>query len=364
MDWKLDGTQEHGLYPIIPKTAAWYLDKSRVHPVLKIRRRQVPLAPAFAVTAHSSQGQTFHQGCIVDLCIGKGANPPSSYVGLTRVKTREDLIVYRPFPREVFCRGQRRGPLVLLRHLRGEHVDWQEIEAEYTPQRRCTNCNFTLFKTQYQVGQWNRQDQKSVCQDCVNQKKSEGTPYQCNICERWKAEHCFSPKSLHSKCLQTRVCTACIEKRLCKGACGLFLEEHDFTVVEWRHASEANPAKGKCKRCMTRNKQVRFCSQCKEYKRREQFASEHQWRSETDETRVCQGCHKGQVVGVWTCVACKKSKHKEQFADWLAGRKRQVKHRTSRCNTCVQDQQRDKRKIAIDSVRMVRRRTKDADAHG
>ncbi len=53
--WALE---EEGLYPIKPKRGAWFLDKGRKHPVLKISRQQLPLAPAFAMTAHAAQGQT------------------------------------------------------------------------------------------------------------------------------------------------------------------------------------------------------------------------------------------------------------------------------------------------------------------
>ena len=83
VDWKLPGLEENGLYPIVPKKSAWFLDKGRMHPILKIRRRQLPLAPAFAMTSHASQGQTFQKGAIVDLCIGKGTNPLGSYVAIT-----------------------------------------------------------------------------------------------------------------------------------------------------------------------------------------------------------------------------------------------------------------------------------------
>ena len=57
-EWKLEGTDEYGLYPIVAKSSSWFLDKGRNHPVLKITRRQFPLAPAFAITSHAAQGQT------------------------------------------------------------------------------------------------------------------------------------------------------------------------------------------------------------------------------------------------------------------------------------------------------------------
>ena len=102
VDWCLPGL-EPGIYPITPKNGTWFLDKGRKQPVLKITRRQIPLAPAFAMTAHAAQGQTLTGGAIVDLCIGKGSNPLGSYVAMTRVKRGEDMLIYRPFPRDFFC---------------------------------------------------------------------------------------------------------------------------------------------------------------------------------------------------------------------------------------------------------------------
>ena len=96
--WQIDGVKKRGVYPIVPKSKDWFLDKGREYPQLKIHRRQLPLAPAFGMTAHSAQGQTFSGGAIVDLCIGGSSSTMSSYVALTRVERREDLIILRPFP--------------------------------------------------------------------------------------------------------------------------------------------------------------------------------------------------------------------------------------------------------------------------
>ena len=124
VQWKLDGLkgEEYGLYPIVPKRASWFLDKGRLHPVLKIRRYQLPLAPAFALTSHAAQGQTLKKGAIVDLCIGKGTNPLGSYVAMTRVTHRGKLLIYRPFQHELFAQGEKEGPRLLLQHLRGEKL--------------------------------------------------------------------------------------------------------------------------------------------------------------------------------------------------------------------------------------------------
>ena len=53
-DWTLDGMPEAGLYPIVPVKRDWFLDKGRLHPQVKIRREQLPLMPAVAMTAHAA----------------------------------------------------------------------------------------------------------------------------------------------------------------------------------------------------------------------------------------------------------------------------------------------------------------------
>ena len=104
----------------------WALDKNRPVPRLKIDRWQLPLSPAFAMTAHASQGQTL-EAAIVDACIGKEANPVSSYVALTRVKSRRDMLIYRPFPREIFCSKRLLTPEILIKHLKKETINWSAL---------------------------------------------------------------------------------------------------------------------------------------------------------------------------------------------------------------------------------------------
>ena len=83
--WTLAPLKEPGLYPIKPKRATWFIDKGRQKPILAVQRQQLPVAPAFALTSHAAQGQTF-LAAIVDLQIGRGTSPIGSYVDITRVK--------------------------------------------------------------------------------------------------------------------------------------------------------------------------------------------------------------------------------------------------------------------------------------
>ena len=127
LKWKLQGAPAPGVYLVVPVKRDWFLDKGRLHLQLKIGRRQFPLMPAFAMTAHASQGQTFSRGAIVDLTIGGNASTMSCYVALTRVERREDLLIVRPFPKELFDKGQTPGvrtsiaSLARRRHLLERH---------------------------------------------------------------------------------------------------------------------------------------------------------------------------------------------------------------------------------------------------
>ena len=63
---------------------------------ITIRRTQVPIIPAFAMTAHRAQGQTL-PNVIVDLQSCQGSESP--YVMLSRVTSLQGLLILRPFAR-------------------------------------------------------------------------------------------------------------------------------------------------------------------------------------------------------------------------------------------------------------------------
>ena len=76
--------------------------ENREHPKLWIKRYQLPLAPAYAITAHNSQGQTL-RAAILDLQLGRGVSTIASYVSMTRIRSRHDLIIFRNFDRFCMC---------------------------------------------------------------------------------------------------------------------------------------------------------------------------------------------------------------------------------------------------------------------
>ena len=102
------------------------------------------------MTAHAAQGQTFKNGVIVDLNIGGSSSTMASYVALTRVQSRDDLLIYRPSLLNLFNKGQTPGMDLLLRVWRGETIDWVGIERGFMPSRACSTCAFTKKKTHSQ----------------------------------------------------------------------------------------------------------------------------------------------------------------------------------------------------------------------
>ena len=161
--------QEPGVYPIRPCARSWFLDAKRKKPQLRFTRFQVPLAPAYSITAHGSQGQTL-RAAILDLHVGRGVSAIASYVAMTRIKTRHDLLIFRNFDREIFNAGEPEGPSLLLRCLRGEPVDWKAIEDKHTPKTRCHGpCLEVRFKEDFSVFEWRRKEDP-CCKTCIERR--------------------------------------------------------------------------------------------------------------------------------------------------------------------------------------------------
>ena len=203
-EWHIKGMEKPGLYPMRPSRQQWFLDKNRKKPVLSVHRRQLPLAPAFAMTAHAAQGQTL-PAAIVDLQLGRGVSVIASYVALTRVRHRRDLLIYRPFDFDIFTQGPPEGPELLLRHLRGEDLDWSELDAKHTPTTICTGCDKTKFKDEFHFRQWHRKE-KRYCRICEEEREKE-LLWQCARCLQWMEELRFAPSQMEKK--DARWCRKC-----------------------------------------------------------------------------------------------------------------------------------------------------------
>ena len=75
--------------------------KSNRQAVLSIKRRALPLVPAYCITTHKSQGQTLNK-VVVDLKLPNETDDIAAiYVPLSRVKRLADLIILRHFDYKV-----------------------------------------------------------------------------------------------------------------------------------------------------------------------------------------------------------------------------------------------------------------------
>ncbi|CAE7421289.1 pfh1, partial [Symbiodinium sp. CCMP2456] len=199
-DWILPGSKEPGLYPILPTSRTWKLDKGHKNAVLKVSRTQIPLIPAFAITAHASQGKTL-TAVMLDLNVDSKTHAAYGTVVASRVRSRFDLLILRPFPLWLFQRGAAEGPALLLRKLRGEDIDWQAMQDARWPRARCQECrelkSWDLFAhAQWELVRANRggkcltdAETKRQCSAC----RLGTTQLNCTTCRERKPDADFTP---------------------------------------------------------------------------------------------------------------------------------------------------------------------------
>ena len=204
--WHLTGLPEANVYPVATCKRVWFLDWQKKYPQLRVWRTQFPLAPGFAITAHVAQGQTVSEGVTTDRNIGLSGNPFTAYVAFTRVQGRDKILLFRPFDAKIFQRGVGLGRELLLRVRRGESVNWRALLETYCEERGCCICRERKQKDAYTRGQWKRNDDERVCRECVQDKATSGTPWQCNNCKVWHAEANFPKKYHRPQCTYNRVC--------------------------------------------------------------------------------------------------------------------------------------------------------------
>ena len=81
-------------FPILPDVTEIKFEHSASHKRCVIKRKQVPIEPGFAITAHKAQGQTMDK-VIVDIAGCTGTEQP--YVMVSRATSMEGLVVLRDF---------------------------------------------------------------------------------------------------------------------------------------------------------------------------------------------------------------------------------------------------------------------------
>ena len=277
--WKLDGMSEAGLYPVRPIKKSWFLDPNRPHPQLRIKRQQLPLAPAFAITTHAAQGQTL-DAAIVDLNFGRESNPRTGYVAITRVRSREDILIFRPFPRELFTRGAPEGPTLLLQKLRGERIDWEDVVARLLRKPgqagkrvRCNGCSLLVEPNQLATGQ---PGMGKFCEACAS------TRVTCALCAEEKTRADF-PREVGGPDGQA----TCWDCRTEEGsACQNMLQRREYSPEELAKPRTTR----RCRTCAAQEKQngkkIR-CNGCKQLLDPTQLVSEQQCQGQ-GQSKYCR----------------------------------------------------------------------------
>ena len=226
--WQLDGIDEAGVYPIFARTKKWFLDSGRKVPVLAVTRTQLPLAPGYAMTAHSSQGKTL-AAVLLDLNVDKKVDPTFGTVATTRVRSREDVLILRPFQKWLFDRGTAEGPKLLLEKLRGDRIDWERYRASRRPSEVCAKCREVKMLDFFSHEQWElaRANKAAVCLDCKTGKpgskrrklESKGR-FECLSCMQDKVEAAFPIAQLNQEAAETkRRCLPCLRSERMEMKC-------------------------------------------------------------------------------------------------------------------------------------------------
>ena len=308
--WTIPPLEQANVYPVAAQRKQWHLDRHRKNPMLRITRRQFPLAPAFAITAHAAQGQTVHTKIVADLAIGQHGDPLTAYVAVTRVTGRNNLAILRPFDASPFQKGQRLGRDLLLRAWRGEQLDWEHLRQKCLEEKTCAECYAAKRKTEFSVGQWKRSDGRRICKECVQRHVDAGGPWQCSQCSIWRAPSEYGREHQRPQATFYRVCITCDARKQC------FI--------------------------------------CHESKDSTAFA-EAAWATRRAARRICKACG-CRVRGCWTCRACRQRLPKANVRNYMRGRTKEDQNGTQVCDVCRQQKRRKRTAIAARLFLQERRR--------
>ena len=115
--WTVHKDLGRGIYPLRPTTRIWTVNEKTN---IKARRKGFQIVPDYGNTAHSEQGAS-EPAAIVDCLqsdhVCKTTDSISSYIGITRVKEKEALLISEPFSPALFRQGEQEGPEMLMKVL-------------------------------------------------------------------------------------------------------------------------------------------------------------------------------------------------------------------------------------------------------
>ena len=118
--WRVHADLEQGVYPMKVTGKIWNISEGTK---ISAKRLGFQIVPDFGQTAHSVQGASLAAvivDCLaVDLC-SRTTEMLAAYIGLSRVRRKEALLIAEPFSPALFCHGQPPGPEILMKVLRRE----------------------------------------------------------------------------------------------------------------------------------------------------------------------------------------------------------------------------------------------------
>ena len=135
--WRVHDDLEKGVYPLKVTGKIWNISENTK---MKAKRWGWCFVPDFGQTAHSVQGASLKAvivDCLkVDIC-SKETEMLAAYIGLSRVRRKEALLIAEPFSPALFGHGQPPpGPEILMKVLR------REITADDSKKDEC--CSLCL----------------------------------------------------------------------------------------------------------------------------------------------------------------------------------------------------------------------------
>ena len=287
--WTIPGIDQENVFPVSIQSAQWFLDAGRTNPQLKVTRYQFPIAPDFADTFYGAQGSTIEPGVIVDMV---GADPIAAYIGMTRCRTRQKILIYRPFPLAPFQEGLPLGRQLLLDVWKQEPVDWDALRKKYLDERPCQECGEMKRKDAFTKAQW-KQETYRVCKECTAQKREAGTPYRCTQCGLWHAAAHFASKHQNPRWSMYRVCLSWDSKKQCF-LCQTKQTKEYFSHVAWQ---TRDPKLRLCLQCQTKTRGSWKCAVCHRRRSRHHFSNFISRRPSVKEdgTQTCDTCHAAKM---------------------------------------------------------------------
>jgi len=220
---------------------------------------------------------------MLDLNVDSKTHAAYGTVVASRVRNRSDLLILRPFPLWLFQRGATEGPALLLRKLRGEHIDWETLQEARWPRARCQECRELRSLDLYAYVQWDRlrANRGGSCLACQRGAHNQTGPLRRNI----NAQAALAKSVVCSRCHFTKV-------------------EEAFPKAQLAQADA--DAKRQCSACRLGTSQLN-CTACNRRKPAKDFRPS--MRTMPDDVLTCMACSPSNIAtSHWfSCKACGES---------------------------------------------------------